>query len=162
MISGDFFFATRPTPRVAYPGRPSSRHIRSVPSSPSLSSRQFATVSLRRASRPIVSAASRFPSRPIASAARYAHPVAPPLEPPGVTIRRLPCRYSSNGFPAAFSFSPCSPLCLIDPSLRRLLLPACRPARRVEERGEGRFRAFVSISWIARFIYITCLWSAIL
>ena len=84
MISGDFF-VTLPVPRVVYPGRPSSRHIRLVPSSPPLPLRQFAAVSLRPASRPIVSAASRFP------------PSAPPLESQSGTIGLLHCRYSRNG-----------------------------------------------------------------
>lgn len=116
MISGDFF-ATLPAPRVAYPGRSSSRHIRLVPASPPLSSRQFATVSLRRASRPLAPAARRFSS------------AVPSFGSLGGTIGRpsLP-RYSRNGEISICCFPPCLPPCLIALSPRRLLLPAFRPA----------------------------------
>ena len=127
MIPGDFF-ATLPVPRVVYPGRPSSRHIRSVPSSPSLSSRQFATVSLRPASRPIVSAASRFP------------PSAQPLESQSGTIGLLHCRYIRNGIgrsiplPASLPALPASvpnrPIAPPPTASRLPTRPSCRGAER--------------------------------
>ena len=71
--------------------------------------------------------------------------------------------YSRNGEIPICRFPPRLSPHLIASSLRPPgRFPPSAPFARVEKRGGGRFRAFVSVLWIARFIYMICLRPVIL